>query len=355
MIFTSPKRWIVPFKRKLSIYGYSNQIIMSKHFDGRVVTSNGVNVQISDRNLENPTVLWSATSSYPGFTVAQILVLPSGTMLVYLTKWNGESYILRSTDTTYTAFSSVHNTWNGEMLLRSWSCNLDGVILAGEYPTIEPIEAVTLWKVTNDGRDWVVLKVFNGRQATIPEIYHIHCVQYDVYSDLWWISVGDTDAESKVYSTDGLTLTLIGSGSQHWRAVSFTFDENFVYWCTDGTISGYARQMRYDKRDNTYRIGQAIDGYSFVTQVLNGLSYGHPLFINEAHTRWVNNVAMLSNDGLNWYKAFEWKANPEATPFPAWNGFVDNEDGRMYAFATSLLRHDTGEPFNNGTIIIDVI
>lgn len=354
MGFHEPSNWVVPFKRKVSIYGYTNHIIMVKHPDGRIITSNGVNVQVSDRNLENHVVLWSATTQYPGLTVAQILILPSGTMMVYLTKWNGESYVLRSNDLTYSSFSVVLNSFYGEMLLRSWSCNPDGIILAGEYPTIAPITEIKLWKATNDGRDWAVLRTFSGREGVTPEIYHIHCVQYDPYSGLWWVNAGDTDAESRVYSTDGETLTLRGTGTQHWRAVSFTFDENFVYWCTDGTINGFARQMRYDKRNNTYKIGQAVNGYSFVTQKIENPSYKSPLLINESHTRWVNNVLMLSNDGLNWYKVYEWKANPDAIPYPAWNGFVDNKDGRMYAYTTAIYRHDTGEIFNNGTIIMDI-
>lgn len=350
----NPTRWDAPIKRKIRVIDYISNIVLAKHSDGRIFCTNAINLQTMDRDGGNVVELWTthSPSIYSGFTVHQALILPSGTMLLRITKWDGHGYILRSNGTDYTTFTPVLSTWNGEMLFRSWSCNEDGIVLAGEYTTADVNKSVALLKATNDGQNWSSLRVFGGRTGTIPEIFHIHCVQYDSNSGLWWISCGDTDAESKIYSSDGTTLTLIGSGTQYWRAVSFAFDENYVYWGTDGTISGFAHQMRWDKRDNTLLTGIAVPDYIYVTQKLEG--FDSPLFLSDGHTRFVSNTIHLSNNGMDWYEGFRWIANPDAVPYPAFNGLVDNEDGRVYAFTTSLLRHDTGEEFNNGTVILDI-
>jgi hypothetical protein len=355
MTWITPNNWTVPFKRRVSIYGYTNQIIMGKHPDGRLFFSNGINLQVGDRNGENLEQLWTAKTQYPGLTVSQILILPTGTMLIRMTKWDGEGYILRSNDQSYTAFTNVFSDWNGEMLFRSWASDNNGVVLAGEYTTALDNMTVTLWKATNDGRDWEEVRVFRGRGDVDTEVFHIHCVQYDDHSGLWWFSCGDTNSESRVYSTDGNTLNLIGTGSQHWRAVSFTFDENFVYWGTDGTVDSKAIQMRYDKRTGEKLYGEKVPGYIFVTQKIQDPSLKSPLFLSDGHSRWISNTLQLSNNGMNWYDVFTWKANPDAVPFPAFNGFVDNGDGRVFAYTTSIYRHDTGEEFNNGTVIIDIV
>lgn len=348
-------KWDIPFKNKVVIKDYTNQIIMGKHIDGRIFTSIGINIQVADRDLKNPTVLWDARAEYPGYTVDKMLLLPSGTMLLRLTNWKGQGHILRSNDLTYTSFTSVFTGWKGEMLFRSWSCNEQGIVIASEYPTIAPIQNVDVWKAINDGRDWTLLKRFGGREGVTPEIFHTHCCQYDKYSGLWWISTGDTNSESRVYTTDGNTLELVASGSQLYRAVSFSFNEGFVLWGTDGTMNNHARQVRYNRITKEIIEGEWVDGYIFVTEVIDSPNQKRPLIISDGHKRWVSNTIQLSNNGRDWYNAFTWQANPNTSPFPAFNNFVDNGDGRFYAYTTSLLRHDTGEPFNNGTVIFEIV
>lgn len=357
MTWTKKYNWAVPFKRKINIVGYTYIVPLCKHSNGKLICGTSYNSTLltTDRDLKNSKVLYNFGADFPGFSVSMALLLADESLLVRITNWRGIGHIVKSRNNDYTAFDIVFSDYKGDFMYRSWDTDDKGTVMLAEYRTTEPISDCKIWKSSDYGETWTVIHELQGRQGVNPEIFHFHCVQYDRYSGLWWINAGDTDSESKVFTTDGTTLKLIGTGSQLWRCTSFTFDEDFVYWTTDGQIGAYGYHMRYDRKNGQTYQEQEAPGYSFVTEKLVNPNDQRPLFLSETHTRWEFNKIALSNDGLTWYEVGHWDAQRDVIPFPAWNNFVDNGDGRVYGFVTSIYRHDTKDVFNSGTIIIDIV
>lgn len=67
------------------------------------------------------------------------------------------------------------------------------------------------------------------------DVRHIHFIQWDPFCDCLWMGTGDADAECRLYrSADGgRAWSLIGGGSQQWRAVGVCFTSEAIYWGTD--------------------------------------------------------------------------------------------------------------------------
>jgi hypothetical protein len=101
----------------------------------------------------------------------------------------------------------------------------DGVTYLGEYPLSQNSTPYVL--VSNDyGRSW-------SRFASLPNVRHIHSVQWDPYSGDFWITTGDKDSESQIGRlTDG-AFEPVGGGSQTWRAVELAFTPNAILWGMD--------------------------------------------------------------------------------------------------------------------------
>ncbi|MEM7125156.1 MAG: hypothetical protein AAF702_02440 [Chloroflexota bacterium] len=80
-------------------------------------------------------------------------------------------------------------------------------------------------------------------------VRHIHNVQLDPYGSHLWLSTGDADHECMILylNPENGEATCIGQGSQQWRAVSFIFCEDAVFWGTDNPF-GENQIWRYDRQ-----------------------------------------------------------------------------------------------------------
>jgi len=117
-----------------------------------------------------------------------------------------------------------------------------------------------LWgEYINDGSDVNIRRIDQGGNLTTPlgplsDVDHFQSGDHDLYNDgEMYVTTGDAGDEVRWYkSTDyGQTwseLSNIG-GSQKWRALRIVFDENYLYWGTDGLFNGASRLYRAERSD----------------------------------------------------------------------------------------------------------
>lgn len=166
-----------------------------------------------------------------------------------------------------------------------------------------------LLKSTDDGRSWKVIR-------SVPNIRHIHCVQYDPFGKRIWMGTGDRDEESSIsFSEDGgESWTEIGSGDQMFRAVSLLFTEDYIYWGTDApTRQNYI--YRYSRESGQIERLVAVDGTVHYSTILgNGMklfataaegnSEGkNPEWDRKAHI-WASQNGTRWEDIISWEKDF---------------------------------------------------
>ena len=346
-------------RSKLNIIDYVPHIVLTRHWNGTLYCTKSGDLSTMNRDGLNKTQIYNfAQNGYSGYNIDRAIVLPSGTMLVALTNYTHQMIIMRSSNLSYTVWEEVNNQWLGGMLYQSWAFSPDGTVVAGEYNTSGNTQEVRLWKAVNDGRDWSIIYTFDGRQgigAHEHQIFHIHNVGYDPYTGIFWFGTGDLDPEEPLIGKyDGVNVTIVGKGTQHWRPVSFAFTEEYIYWGMDGGIwvdGGYQPYMvRLDKATEELEILSPVNTI-FVTHKIEGdfnakfISNGDP-----------NSEVFLSNDGVEWYKVYEWEHDTNV-PYPPWRvffNFVDGQDGRFYAYFHGLINPDTGLPINHSTVVFEI-
>lgn len=347
----------------LSISGYTREIVLCRGSDGTIYCTRNGALHTMDRNGNYVSTLYDfASNGYSGHNVHAAIILPSSTMIVALNAYNQTLTFLRSTNSTYTEWEVVNTDWNGGLLYHGWDVSPDGTLVVGEYPTHDNILTVRMWKVTNDGQNWSVVHTWKGRQGTITtekQIYHIHTVCYDKYTGLFWVGTGDgmgapsaTPEEPTVYKYDGTTLMLVGEGTQMWRTCSFAFTPDYVLWGSDGGLwedNHYQCYMvRLNRQTEELELVMPVDATMFNCEPLKAGNFN--LFIASG----TPNVIYLSKDGYAWTEKMRVETNPEDPDRYTWfYNYVDNKDGRFFAYMLGIIREDTDEPFM-GTVIFDI-
>ena len=96
----------------------------------------------------------------------------------------------------------------------------DGKIYFGEYFGNNEQRPVRVYEYSPSDELLRVAWVFSG-----GSIRHVHSIYWDGFDQKFWVFTGDSDQESKVLVFDRLfkNFSLIGEGSQHFRAVSAFF------------------------------------------------------------------------------------------------------------------------------------
>lgn len=162
-----------------------------------------------------------------------------------------------------------------------------------------------LLKSTDDGESWQVIH-------SIPNIRHIHCVQYDPYSHKIYIGTGDNDNESSIlYSGDGgNSWEVLGDGDQLYRTVSLLFTENYIYWGGDApTRQNYI--VRYNRKTKNIEKLVAVNGTVFSSIMLeNGTIFFSTT--DEGNSEGRNPTAdrkcylWATTDGTHWNNVMQW-------------------------------------------------
>jgi hypothetical protein len=198
-----------------------------------------------------------------------------------------------------------------------------------------------LLKSSGDGQSWRVIR-------SLPNVRHIHCVQYDPFGRRVWMGTGDRDEESSIsFSEDGgKSWTEIGSGDQMFRTVSLLFTEDYVYWGTDAPTRQnyiYVYNRESGQIERLSPVGGPIhhatilgNGIKLFATASEGNSEGkNPQWDSKAHI-WA------SQDGIHWEDVMSWEK--DFWPYILGYGMVLFAQGRrgdnVYFTAQSLRKVD---------------
>jgi len=135
----------------------------------------------------------------------------------------------------------------GHRPLRRGICLIEDRVLVGEYWGNPARERVNIYSIQLATRQVETLYQFNR-----GSVRHVHAVEPDPYSESVWISTGDDNSECMVARLDQRTNQLepLGQGSQKWRAISFAFRPEAVYWGTDSHL-GKNQIWRFERATGT--------------------------------------------------------------------------------------------------------
>jgi hypothetical protein len=184
-----------------------------------------------------------------------------------------------------------------------------GRVYYGEYClNFDRHAPIGLFRSEDNGESYTMIHEFPP-----GDVRHIHLIQWDPHAACLWMGTGDADAECRLYQSRdyGVTWTLVGSGSQQWRAVGLCFTPETVYWGTDaGSDAGQTPNflMRLDRQTRQvarlieiqgpcHAIASLVDGTLLAT---TGVERG----INEK-----DDLAHLwaSRNGRDWEELMAWR------------------------------------------------
>jgi len=238
----------------------------------------------------------------------------------------------------------VHSFERGFGPLREGWCEDDkGNCYLGEYFLNNKRDApVQLLKSMDDGQSWKVIR-------SLSNIRHIHCVQYDPFSQRIWMGTGDRDEESSISFSEngGESWAEIGSGDQKFRAVSLLFTEDYVYWGSDApTRQNYI--YHYARKTGEVERLAAVDGPVHYSTILKN---GVKLFATAAEgnsegksAEWDKKAHIwASENGAQWEELMSWEK--DIWPYIFGFGrvyFAHGQHGNNVYFTTEALRKVDG-------------
>jgi hypothetical protein len=181
----------------------------------------------------------------------------------------------------------------------------DGELICyGEYRRNPERSPVHVWGSHTSGGSWEPLWRFTG-------VRHVHGVYFDRYTPAYWVTTGDTDAESGLwYTADRFrTLDRVAGGSQQRRAVQLLFSRNYVYFGSDSP----------DEANHLYRLergtGRIEQLQPVGSSVFHGCKVGSALFFSTAVepstvNRTRRSEVWASRDGDRWQRVLEFVKDP---------------------------------------------
>ncbi|CDU10773.1 Glycosyl hydrolase BNR repeat-containing protein [Vibrio coralliirubri] len=104
----------------------------------------------------------------------------------------------------------------------------NGDFFYGEYRSNPERKPVSIFKLSKFDNVWKSVIQMDG-------VRHIHGVFYDIYTDSFWVTTGDSDGESGIYNSndDFKTVDKVVGGAQIYRAVHLTFTEEYIFYGSD--------------------------------------------------------------------------------------------------------------------------
>jgi len=173
---------------------------------------------------------------------------------------------------------------------------MDDSLYFGEYFGNPDRQAIHIYGSQDGGRHFETVYTFPP-----GTVRHVHGVFADPYSDLLWVTTGDTDEESAIWITDDRFghLERVVGGTQRHRAVQLLFTERFVYFGSDTPLErNYL--YRLERESGRVKCLQTVQG-----PVFYGCKVGDVLFFStvvEPSSVNVERHACLwgSPDGNSW-------------------------------------------------------
>lgn len=349
--------------------------VIGRHPDGRIFAvrlDRTPGLHVLDRDLNLVSTL--TTNFSP--KINNCLILSTGTMIAWGTYVYDPdiTYIYRSDDTSYTTFTVTHQLpFQTCLIERSVAVSsLDDTIMMSEY-TMEPYdnntglwtgpETQSIWKSSDDGQTWtVVFTVNRNPQSDTSTVRHLHTIEYDPFANLFWFGSGDLDSQSKIWkmNADGTDATLIGGGSQVWRATSIVFTENYITWGSDSNFGDFA-YARLDRLTEQKEDLLVPDDCIRLTESVETLSGDTVLVSNKSYERGATNPGTMElylcddGEGRAWRSVYTWQVMDAAigTSVALFYNLTDNKDGRFYAHARNV-KDEFGADQANVTIIMDI-
>ena len=289
----------------LCVHWYSDgEILASKGYSICVSKDEGVSFQ---KTLDIPVPLITRILSKVRISsralrlgVRTLIKLKSGTILAAANK---KLFLIQKGK-----IQPVYCFKKGFSPLRQGWCedNRGNCYLAEYFLNNDRSSSSEILKSSDGGQTWNVINI-------IESIRHIHCVQWDPFSQSIYLGTGDRDNESSIrYSQDGgKSWAILGSGDQIFRAVSLLFTKDYIYWGGDAPT----RQnhiLRYNRSNKKVEKLVPVNGTVFYSTILkNGtLLFGttdegdsegkNPTTDKKAHI-WA------SRDGTHWEDIASWK------------------------------------------------
>lgn len=138
----------------------------------------------------------------------------------------------------------------------------NGAIFFAEY-LLNPNRdhSVRLYRSIDNGDSFQVVKEWPA-----GDIRHHHFVKWDGYAHCLWLGTGDygeNNSENRLYKSvdNGETWTLVGQGSQDWRAIGVCFSANSLTWGTDaGSCPDTVHFVRMDRQSERLEIVDDFEG-----------------------------------------------------------------------------------------------
>lgn len=135
----------------------------------------------------------------------------------------------------------------------------DGTIFFGEYH-LNPDRSlpIRLFRSRDNGMSFQCVKTFAP-----GEVRHIHFIKYDKYENCLWMGTGDSDAENLLLRSNdgGDSWSVVGSGSQDWRAIGVCIAEDSIIWGTDaGSVIDTTHLVRLLRNNPTIEILEDFEG-----------------------------------------------------------------------------------------------
>lgn len=138
----------------------------------------------------------------------------------------------------------------------------DGTVFFTEYLlNTKRDHPIRLWRSKDQGITWNIIKEFAP-----GDIRHLHFIKWDKYEKCLWLGTGDYgkgNCENRLYKSidNGDTWTLIGQGSQDWRAIGVCFTKDALLWGTDaGSCPDTAHFIRMNRKTQLLEILGDLEG-----------------------------------------------------------------------------------------------
>jgi len=188
--------------------------------------------------------------------IHHLLPLNNGNILVSLKR---RTLILNSEGDIVNTFDSYQGNKPGHQGI---CVTPKGTIFFAEYLlNSDRSKAINLYRSDDNGITFDIIKTFPAGY-----IRHLHFVKWDSYEECLWLGTGDygkNNMENRLYRSDdnGDTWTLIGSGSQDWRAIGVCFTPNYLVWGTDaGSCPDTVHLVRMNRESHKLEVLEDFEG-----------------------------------------------------------------------------------------------